>query len=174
MSDIHLLYIPYSHSVASAFLLGFAAWILIGKRLRNRTLGLAVGLGIVSHLILDLVTHAPDIALAPGIPEPKFGLGLYSAAPIVAFFLEMIYGVSCWWIYQGGRALLIVIVVFNLANLSLLSAAIPGPEGLLAGHAMLVVTVIAVQIAVTLTLVGIFGRKPALPGIGAVGAADVT
>jgi membrane-bound metal-dependent hydrolase YbcI (DUF457 family) len=145
--------------IVSGLLLEFLAWLVIGKGLRNHAAGLAVGLGVVSHLILDLATHAPDIAIAPGMAEPKFGLGLYSAAPLLAFFIELLYGVFCWWIYKGGRALLIVIVLFNLANLSSLSAAIPGPEELLAGRPMVFVTVIAVQITVTLTLVGIFSRR---------------
>jgi hypothetical protein len=166
VSDIHLVFMPYSHSIASGLLLGFLAWLVIGKGLRNHAAGLAAGLGIVSHLILDLVTHAPDMAIAPGMAEPKFGLGLYSAAPMLAFFIEIFYGVVCWWIYRGGGALLTVIVLFNLANLSTLSAAIPGPEQLLAGRSMVFVTVIAVQMAVTLTLVGIFSRRKSAPGIG--------
>jgi hypothetical protein len=161
VSDIHLAYIPYSHSIASGLGLGLVAWLLIGRICRKPVLGLAVGAGIVSHLILDLITHAPDIAIAPGIAEPKFGLGLYGGAPLLAFFLEIIYGVFCWWIYKGGKALLVVIVAFNLGNLSLLSTAVPGPEGLLAGHPIIVVTVIAVQIVVTLALVGIFSRRMA-------------
>lgn len=164
VSDIHLLFMPYSHSIASGLGLGLLAWLAIGMGVRKHALGLAVGIGIVSHLVLDLITHAPDIAVAPGMPEPKFGLGLYSAAPLLAFFIEILYGIFCWWIFRGGRALLIVIVLFNLANLSLLSAAVPGPEEWLAGHPLLVVTVIAVQIAVTLALVGIFSRRRPLTG----------
>jgi hypothetical protein len=157
VSDIHLLYMPYSHSIASGIVLAFLAW-LVGRLLRDNSLGLALGLGVISHLILDLVTHAPDISIAPGIAEPKFGLGLYGSAPMIAFIIEMLYGIFCWWIYKGGKALLAVIVLFNLANLSLLSASIPGPEELLAGRPLLVVTVIAAQIAATLTLVGVFSR----------------
>jgi membrane-bound metal-dependent hydrolase YbcI (DUF457 family) len=159
VSDVHLVFMPYSHSIASGLLLALLAWLVIAKGLRNKDLGLAVGGGIVSHLILDLVTHAPDIAIAPGVAEPMFGLGLYSTVPLLAFFIELAYGAFCWWIYRGGRALLLVIVIFNIANLSFLSAAIPGPEELLAGHPQILVTLIAVQIAVTLTLVGIFGAR---------------
>ena len=71
----------------------------------------------------------------------------------------MAYGVMCWWIYRGGRGLLIYIVLGNLANLSILSAAVPGPESLFAGRPMLVVTFIAVQIVVTLVLTGVLARR---------------
>lgn len=93
--------------------------------------------------------------------QPKFGLGLYGTVPLLAFVIEIIFGAFCWWVYRGRKALLAVIVVFNLGNLSMLSSAVPGPEELLAGRPMLIVTVIAAQIVVTLILVGILsGPSP--------------
>jgi hypothetical protein len=159
VSDIHLAYMPYSHSILSAVVLAVAGYVIVRKFTGKPLLGMAVGLAIVSHLVLDLITHAPDIALAPGIDQPRFGLGLYGNAPLTAFVIEIIYGGFCWWIYKGNKALLAVILLFNLANLSMLSSAVPGPEELLAGHPMLIVTVIAVQIAATLMLVGLFSRR---------------
>src|SRR5262249_61540031 len=102
----------------------------------------AVRLGVLSHLILDLLTHAPDICLAPLVPEPKMGLGLYSSLPMHAFFLETGYGVLCWALFQGGKALLATILLFNLANLPLFSSAIDSKE-ILAGHPGIIVTVVA-------------------------------
>ena len=158
VADIHLEYMPYSHSVATALGAALLAWVVLEFGMGRRLLGRAVALGIASHLVLDLLTHAHDIVLWPGHVSPKLGLGLYDAVPLVAFFLEMAYGVFCWRVYRGGRGLLAVIVIGNLANLSLLSAAVPGPESFLAGRPMLVVTVIAAQIVVTLVLTGVFAR----------------
>ena len=158
VSDIHLTFMPYSHSIASAVALAILA-LLIARGFQPAA-GVALGVGVLSHLILDLITHAPDIQIAPGINQPKFGLGLYSAAPLAAFVIEIVYGVFCWWVYRGGKGLLVVIVLFNIANLSLLSPAVPGPEGFLAGRPTLIVTVIALQIVVTLTLVGIYSVRP--------------
>jgi membrane-bound metal-dependent hydrolase YbcI (DUF457 family) len=154
VADVHLSYMPFSHSVASIVLVAAVAWFICARVLGRPELGLAVGLGVVSHLVLDLLTHAPDVALAPGIESPKLGLGLYATFPLGAFALELGYGIFCWWIYRGGRALLAVIVFFNLGDLSLFSAAIPGPEGRLAGRPMVLVTVILAQIVATLLLVG--------------------
>lgn len=159
VSEIQLAYMPYSHSVASGALLALLAWLAIGKGLHRPIVGLAVGFGILSHLILDFITHAPDIALAPGVSERKLGLGLYSAAPMVAFFLEIAYGVLCWRFYRGGYGLLAAIVLFNVANLSMFSAAVPGPEEFLAGRPTMIVTVIAIQIALTLTAVGVLSKS---------------
>lgn len=161
VADIHLEYMPYSHSVATGLGAALLAWALIEFGLGRPSLGRAVGFGIASHLVLDLVTHAPDIVLWPGLDAPKLGLGLYGSAPFVAFLAEMAYGIVCWRIYRGSRALLAYLVLGNLANLSLLSVAIPGPEGVLAGRPLLTVTFIAVQIAVTLLLTGLLARRPA-------------
>jgi hypothetical protein len=159
VADIHLAYMPYSHSVGTAAGAAVLVWLILEKGFGRAILGRAVGLGIVSHLILDLATHGHDIVLWPGWATPKLGLGLYEAAPFAAFIVEILYGIFCWYVYRGGPGLLVLIGLGNLANLSLLSPAIPGPEAYLAGRPMLVVTLIFVQIAVTLVLVGVLSRR---------------
>jgi hypothetical protein len=152
---------PYSHSVATAVAAAVLAWLIVEKGFGRVALGRAVGFGIVSHLILDLATHGHDIVLWPGWSTPKLGLGLYEAAPMAAFVVELLYGIFCWYIYRGGFGLLALISLGNVANVSFLSPAIAGPEEYLAGPPLLLVTVIFVQIVVTLFLVGVFARRGA-------------
>ena len=159
VADIQLAYMPFSHSVATALGAALLAWVVIEFGFGRPALGRAVGLGIASHLVLDLLTHAHDIALAPGVATGKLGLGLYDSAPLAAFVVELAYGVACWRIYRGGGGLLALVVLGNLANLSLFSASIPGPEGLLAGRPLLIVAFVLVQIVVTLTLVAVLSRR---------------
>jgi hypothetical protein len=159
VADIHLAYMPYSHCVAVVIGVALLFWLVIEKGMGKPLLGRAVALGIVSHLVLDFITHAPDLALWPAASAPKIGLGLYQNAPLVAFFLEIIYGVVCWYIYKGSRALLAFLVIGNIANLSFFSAAVPGPEQFLAGRPMLTVTLILFQIVIALLLVGFFARN---------------
>lgn len=159
VADVHLAYMPYSHSVITACAAAVIAWLVIEKRFHRVLLGRAVGIGIISHLILDLLTHAHDISLAPGIQQIHLGLGLYNSAPLAAFTLELGYGILCWYIYKGSKQLLGLIVVGNLANLSFFSASISGPEESLAGHPMRIVTIMLIQIVVTLILVGLFARR---------------
>lgn len=165
VADIHLSYMPYSHSVGTAAGVAFLTWLAFELGLGQRHLGRGIGLGIASHLLLDLLTHAHDVVLWPGSASPRLGLGLYDSAPLAAFALELLYGIFCWWIYRGGVGLLAVMVLGNLANLSLLSARLPGPEQFLAGRPLLVVTLVAVQVVVTLLLTGLLagrsgGKKP--------------
>jgi membrane-bound metal-dependent hydrolase YbcI (DUF457 family) len=163
VADIHLVDMPYSHSIATVVAAAILAWLTIELGFRRPALGRAIGAGIVSHLILDLLTHGHDIALWPGSTAPKLGLGLYASAPVIAFAVELIYGIFCWSVYRGSRALLAVIVAGNLANLSFFSAAIPGPEEAFAGRPLLLVTVIFLQIVVTLALVGMVARRRDMP-----------
>ena len=158
VANIHLIYMPYSHSVATAAAAAALAWLTFERGLGRAALGRAVGLGILSHLILDLATHGHDIVLWPGSTAPKLGLGLYDAAPLAAFVVELGYGMFCWYVYRGSLGLFALIVAGNVANLSLLSPAIPGPEQYLADRPLLIVTVIFAQIAITLALLGVLAH----------------
>jgi membrane-bound metal-dependent hydrolase YbcI (DUF457 family) len=159
VADIHLAYMPFSHSVATAVGGALLAWLLVEKGFERPLLARAIGIGIVSHLILDLVTHAHDIVLWPG-STVALGLGLYDRAPMWGFALEMVYGVVCWGVYKGSRPLLALIVLGNLANITLFSATIPGPERYLAGHPLMVVTMVLVQIVATLALIKVLATRP--------------
>ena len=169
VADIHLAYMPYSHSVAIPVAVAVLTWLIIEKGFRKAAVGRAVALGIVSHLVLDLATHAHDIVLWPGVSNPKLGLGLYEAAPLAAFVIEFLYGIFCWYIYRGGVGLFAFVTLGNLANLSFLSPSVPGPEGYLAGRPLLLVTVIFVQIVVSLVLVGVLARRKATVSSGVAG-----
>ena len=160
VADIHLAYMPYSHSDATAAGGALLAWLVVEKGLGRPLLGRALGIGVTSHLVLDVVTHARDIALWPG-STLALGLGLYDRAPMWGFALEIAYGVMCWRVYRGSRSLLAMIILGNLANITLFSAEIPGPEQYLAGHPLMLVTLIAVQIVVTLVLVDVLARRRA-------------
>ena len=118
-----------------------------------------VATNTIEGRVLRRLLH--DIVLWPGWSTPKLGLGLYEAAPFAAFIIEFLYGIFCWYIYRGGLGLLALICFGNLANLSFLSPAVPGPEEYMAGRPMLLVTVIFVQIVVTLVLVGVLARRKA-------------
>jgi hypothetical protein len=161
VSDIHLAYMPFSHSVATAVAGALLAWLVVEKGLGRPLLARAVAIGIVSHLLLDVVTHARDIALWPGSTFPALGLGLYDRAPMWGFALEMAYGLVCWRVYLGSRSLLATIVLGNLANITLFSAAIPGPEQYLAGHPLMVVTLVFAQIVATLLLIDVLATRTA-------------
>jgi hypothetical protein len=131
------------------------SWLVLSQVLGLQDIGAAFGLGIISHLVLDLITHDRDIPLAPFIKGPKFGLGLYARLPVLAFFVEIGYGLLCWTVYGGSWLLLATIILFNLANVSMFFRTVPGIERIMAGKPRLITSVIFLQILITLILVGV-------------------
>jgi hypothetical protein len=149
VGDIHLAYMPYSHSVLTALGAALLAW-LAGALAGRARLGAILGFALLSHLFLDLLTHNGDIALGPYRDAPKYGTFLYGRLAPLAFLVELAYGLVCWWIFRGSRTLLAVVIGFNLANISEFFRSIPGPEDALAGRPLTLVTVILVQIVITM------------------------
>lgn len=157
LNDIHLAYMPYSHSVVSSLFLAFLMWVLVTHLFKKPAWGIALAVAVLSHIALDLATHVHDIPLAPGIDSPKLGSGLY-AIPLLALGVETLYGVWCWWVFRGSKTLLAVIILFNLGALSFYAPYIKGPEYLLAGHPKIFAAIIGAHIVAGLIAIGIFAR----------------
>jgi hypothetical protein len=155
VGNIHLLKMPYSHSIVTMSGASAMSWLVLSQMFGLQDIGAAFGLGIISHLVLDLITHDRDIPLAPFIKGPEFGLGLYARLPVLAFFVEIGYGLLCWSIYGGSWLLLATIILFNLSNLSMFFRTVPGIERIMAGKPGLITSVIFLQIVTTLVLVGV-------------------
>ena len=121
MVPYDLYFYPYSHSLLGTGLwaLGFALIIAIAQR--NALAGLLSGLVVVSHWILDLVAHRPDLTLAGG--EARYGLGLWNY-PAIAMPLEIVLLLAGFGFYLkrtrgpvGPPAILLVALgVFQAIN----------------------------------------------------------
>ena len=72
---------PWSHSLVMATVWGVGlAAVARARGVPSASLGLLVLLA-VSHWVLDVVTHAPDLPLWPG-SSPRFGLTLWNSIPL--------------------------------------------------------------------------------------------
>ena len=93
---------PYSHSllflVLWGVLLGFLCRFLMGGR---AVFGVIAAL-VVSHWILDFVTHRPDMPLYPG--SAKLGLGLWNSIPATLVVELVMYGLGLWIYMRATRA----------------------------------------------------------------------
>lgn len=152
IADIHLEHMPYSHSIASAVLLAGIAYFAF------RRAGLAIALGILSHLVLDLITHVPDIAVVWFGWDLELGTGIYGL-PFVAFVVETAYGLAVWRYVRGSVGLLVAIIAFQVSTLSAHVTWISGIEAGLADHPTMLAVGVAIQIGVTLPLVWWLGRR---------------
>lgn len=75
---------PWSHSLLAmagwGLLVALGYWLVRGKSATFLAGATLAGL-VVSHWLLDFVTHRPDLPLAPGA-SPRVGLELWSSLPL--------------------------------------------------------------------------------------------
>ena len=70
---------PWSHSLAMVLLWGVLAGVVAASALKRRRSGWIVAAVVVSHWVLDFITHRPDLPLWPG--GLQVGLGLWNSIP---------------------------------------------------------------------------------------------
>ena len=169
--SIHLDFLPYSHSIGTSVILAAIAWGF-GKAVRRTNVGAAIALAILSHVLLDLIHHEPNIALLPMQWGPRFGLNL-QGYPILDFFVELAFCVACWAFFRGTRGLLIGIVIFNLLNIPLM---FPRPNAFapLVEHPNLLPTLILIQIVATWVVVWWLGKRTIILEDALPGSVDIT
>jgi len=68
---------PWTHSLVMLIGWGIVAGGAYAAARRDTKAGVLIGLLVVSHWVLDWITHVPDMPLYPG--GPKLGLGLWQS-----------------------------------------------------------------------------------------------
>jgi hypothetical protein len=93
---------PYSHSLVAlslwGILLGSACWLL---GTAGRAALLVAGL-VVSHWIVDFVSHRPDMPIYPG--GALWGLGLWNSVSATLVVELLLYGIGVWLYWRATRA----------------------------------------------------------------------
>ena len=160
VADIHLVHMPFSHSIVTSALMALCiglAILWLGGRV-SLAIAIALSLAVFSHIALDLLVHAPDIAITPFQGSLKYGTGLYSNLPLWALALETLWGVFCWWVYRGSRALLGLIVILAVTAIPLYATTINIGEAALSGHSTYLALIILIQMLATSGLLWFFAR----------------
>jgi hypothetical protein len=121
MNPMDLYDMPYTHSLLGS--MGFAAVFagVVWRITASRGAALAAGATVLSHWVLDLLVHVPDLTLA-GHP-PKLGLGLWNH-PALEMPLELGLTFGALWLYVRARrpapgrvaALAIVLLALQAIN----------------------------------------------------------
>lgn len=96
MNPMDLYHMPYTHSLIGSAVFGAVFAALIWLVTRNRTGALISFAVVVSHWLLDLLVHVPDLTIA-GSP-PKLGFGLWNY-PEVEMPLEIALTMGALWLY---------------------------------------------------------------------------
>jgi hypothetical protein len=87
---------PVSHSMLAGVGWGIALGGGYALLRRNRRAAVVIGLLVLSHWMLDFVTHRPDLPILPGV-DARAGLGLWHSIP-ATLVVELA-------IFAGGLAL---------------------------------------------------------------------
>lgn len=123
---LDFVYYPYTHS-----LLAVIGWAVLVAAIYyiarcSRIGAVVLGLAVVSHWLLDLVVHYPDLPLYPG-NSPLLGFGVWSS-PVVAMTLEFSIFAAGLWLYLRGTmasdatgkwalwSLVAMLVISHIAN----------------------------------------------------------
>ena len=97
MNPMDLYHMPYTHSLlgSAVWAAGFAALVWLARRdWMSAAIAAAV---VLSHWLLDLLVHRPDLTLA-GAP-PKLGLGLWNYPWIeIPLELGLTFGAMVWFL----------------------------------------------------------------------------
>lgn len=118
---------PYSHSLLALLVWG-AVLALIYRALGGSSRRGAIVLGalVVSHWVLDVIVHRPDLPLAPGTGL-RLGLGLWNSIPATLAVELGLYAVGVWLYWKateardrigsfGFWALVVFLAVIEIAN----------------------------------------------------------
>ena len=103
VTPLNFISYPYSHSLVTLCLWGvaFGAIYVVLTR-AHAAVALLLALLVVSHWVLDVVTHRPDMPLAPG-GSTKLGLGLWNSIPATIAVEVAMYAAGVW-LYVGAAA----------------------------------------------------------------------
>ncbi len=102
LAPLNFVSYPWSHS-----LLMCAAWGLLFASAyygvtRYRPGAIAIVLGVLSHWVLDWVSHGPDMPLYPG--GFKFGLGLWNSVTGTVTVELVLFAIGIWMYSSATRA----------------------------------------------------------------------
>ena len=93
---------PITHSLLTLIGWGLLFGLLYRARTGYARGAVVVGLVVVSHWVLDLVVHVPDLPLYPG--GAKVGLGLWRSPAATVVVEGLMFVVGTWMYVRGTRA----------------------------------------------------------------------
>ena len=105
-----------------------ALGLLCGRVVRDKRIVPVVFALVISHWVLDFVTHRPDLPLYPGSGEA--GLGLWNSVPLTLAVELFMYAAGLWayrratrprdsigrWTFGGFAVFLLVVYLANLSG----------------------------------------------------------
>ena len=102
-SPADFVWYPYSHSLAMAIVWGALFALIYFAARRDRRSALIVGGAVVSHWLLDLPMHRPDLPLWPG-SRILLGAGAWNSIPLTILLEGGVFVLGLWLYLRSTRA----------------------------------------------------------------------
>lgn len=102
-APIDLYDFPWSHSLLMSVVWATAFALIYLGITRYKPGAVAIWIGVVSHWVLDWITHRPDMPLYPG-GGPRLGLGLWNSIAGTMIVEIVMLAVGVWLYVQTTRA----------------------------------------------------------------------
>jgi hypothetical protein len=127
VTPLDFTYYPFTHSLIGtivwALLFGAVVWFFITK---TKT-ALILALIVLSHWFLDLLVHAPDLPIFPGL-SLKVGFGLWNSFAATIILEGLFFVVGVYLYYKSTKAknkagtysligLIVFLIVMYISNL---------------------------------------------------------
>lgn len=151
-SALVLEHMPWTHSLPAAFAWSVGAALLV-RLLLPLGASIAVGLTVLSHWLLDLIVHRPDLELWPGGKRVGFALWNYPV-PEQALEIGLIAVCGAAWVASRktlGRlawpAIGFIGLLIALQIVAMLSPQPAGPLGAESGAMILAIYLVVAAIA---------------------------
>ena len=125
ITPLNFEYYPYSHSLLMAIFWGLLLALVYWLFTKNKQGSWILAGLVLSHWVLDLITHRPDLPLTP-FGEVKLGLGLWNY-PLAAISVEFaIFLLGAYWYFRAGNpprkiaywALIAFLLIIHVVNLT--------------------------------------------------------
>ena len=96
---------PLSHSLVAS--IGWAALFsgIYFLRTRYQRGAVVVAIGVISHWLLDFLTHRPDMPILPSRDAAKYGLGLWNSIPATLAVEVPLFLAGIWTYMKVTRPL---------------------------------------------------------------------
>ena len=127
-TPLNFISYPYSHSLVGLLIWGalLGGIYVVARRAPLSSAALLAAL-VVSHWVLDFISHRPDIPLTFG-GETKVGLGLWNSVPATIVVESLMFAVGLYFYVRTTAArdrigsiglwgLVIFFIVINIANI---------------------------------------------------------
>ncbi|WP_276389421.1 metal-dependent hydrolase [Eudoraea chungangensis] len=134
LTHLNFEFYPYSHSLFMALMWSIIFGLCYLLFTKNKKGSLILGALVMSHWILDFITHRPDLPIAP-FSDLKVGLGLWNY-PVLETILELsLFGIGAFLYFKSPnfkRKIAFWLLVLFLLIVHMMNLLSPPPPSVVA------------------------------------------